>query len=417
MMEEKIRNRGGAVQRQRMWLRVAACCSAVWLTLLFGINLFYPSAVTVRTIEEESGILSLRLNSGMESIAVAVTGDGGYTRTEEGALYFCGIVPVKAVSVTTVTDKKLYPGGMLFGVRCSTDGVLVVGLQCVREDICPAREAGVRIGDVITHVDGVAVTSVQTLADSIAAVGLSGGGVTLKVQRDGESLSLKVTPQKADDGVFRAGIRARDSSAGIGTVSFIDPETGLFGGLGHGICDVDTGALLPLSRGMTMDVRVTEILRGSKGAPGELRGSFLAGRTGTLMQNTELGVFGVFGAVPAEHMEAMTVGVASEVHAGEATVLCTLDDTGVQAYSARITRVSGHAGDEPCSKNFIIEVTDEALLAKTGGIIQGMSGSPVLQDGKLIGAVTHVLVSDPRCGYGIFIENMLKTADAVENAA
>ncbi len=414
---EQTKHRTVAARRRGICLRVMTSLAAVWLLFLGGVNLMYPSAVSVRASEQHDGILALRVPSYETSIAVSASGDANYTSTEEGTLYLCGVFPLKTVSVTTVTDKPLYPGGMLFGVRCSTDGVLVVGLQCVGEGVCPAREAGLRMGDVITHVDGVAVASVQTLADQIAAVGAAGGTVTLDIKREGEPFSLKITPVRGEDGVYRAGIRARDSSAGIGTVSFIDPETGMFGGLGHGICDVDTGALLPLSRGMTMDVRVTEILRGSKGAPGELRGSFLAGRTGTLMQNTELGVFGVFGSVPTEHLEAMTVAVASEVHTGEASVLCTLDDSGVGSYTAQITRVSSHAGDAPSSKNFTIEITDEALLAKTGGIIQGMSGSPVIQDGKLIGAVTHVLVSDPKCGYGIFIENMLKTADAIGNAA
>ena len=409
-MKQQTEKRG--MRRQKGWLRAMAVLSAVWISVLGGIHLLYPSAVTVRPSAMPNGVLSLRLPYRQESIPVSAHGGAVYTHTEEGTLYLCGILPVKTVSVTTVTEKKLYPGGMLFGVRCSTEGVLVVGLQSVKDDVCPAREAGVRIGDVITHVEGVAITSVQALADRIAAVGQAGGSALLGVKREGKVLSVKVTPQKADDGIYRAGIRARDSSAGIGTVTFIDPQTCMFGGLGHGICDVDTGALLPLARGATMNVSVTEILRGSKGAPGELRGSFLSERTGTLIQNTDHGVFGVFGALPKEHAEPMTVGLSSEVHEGEATVLCTLDESGVRAYTARITRVSGYTGADPSSKNFIIEITDEDFLEKTGGIIQGMSGSPIIQNGKLVGAVTHVLINDPTMGYGIFIENMLNAAQS-----
>ena len=318
-------------------------------------------------------------------------------------------LPVSVPAETdTETEKRLYPGGMLFGVRCATAGVLVAGLENVAEGVCPARDAGVCPGDVIREADGQEVTSVRALADRFAS-DTDGRAVSLTVLRNGATETFSVTPLRAADGVMRAGIRLRDNAAGIGTVTFIDPETNLFGGLGHGICDADTGVLLPLSRGTTLGVDICEIVRGSAGAPGELRGCLTPKRTGALAQNTECGVFGLFSDLPAgTAAEPLPVGTPEEVHEGDAQIRCTLDDTGSKTYAIRIVRLT-HDVSSP-TKNFVVEVTDPELLAKTGGIIQGMSGSPIIQNGKLVGAVTHVLINDPQRGYGIFIENMLEAA-------
>ena len=323
---------------------------------------------------------------------------------QEASLTLGGIVPLKTVEVRAYEDRTLIPGGMLFGVRCGIEGVLVVGLEEVTDGICPAKDAGLHAGDIITSVDGTIVTSAQSLSEAISRDGERGQDAVLSIVRgEEEHKSITVTPVKAEDGVYRAGIWSRDRTAGIGTVTFIDPATGVFGGLGHGICDTQTGQLLPLARGMTLGVTVGEIRRGSAGDPGELRGSFSGGRTGTLLDNTACGVIGVFTDIP--DITPIPMGHAEELCVGDATVLCTLDDGAPREYAIRILSV-GDTGDTS-NKNFVIEVTDAELLGKTGGIIQGMSGSPIIQNGKLIGAVTHVMVNQPQRGYGIFIENML----------
>ena len=307
-----------------------------------------------------------------------VTADGGYCQSETKVLTV-GNVPLKTVTVNAYEETVLYPGGMLFGVRCATEGVVVVGLENVKTDtgaqVCPAKAAGVHMGDIITAADGRTISTVKALADAVASDGAAGKCVTLTVLRGGETVELSLVPCRAADGAYRAGIWSRDSTAGIGTVTFIDPETGVFGGLGHGICDTETGALLPLSRGTTLGVSLTGIVPGEAGKPGELRGSFTAGRTGTLLDNTACGVFGVFSS-PADMVagtlydEPIPVGHRTEVHAGEASILCTLDDGIPCEYSVSIVSV-GDAADTS-NKNFIIEVTDGDLLAKTGGIVQGM---------------------------------------------
>jgi stage IV sporulation protein B len=204
---------------------------------------------------------------------------------------------------------------------------------------------------------------------------------------------------------YKTGLWVRDSGAGIGTVTFILPETKAFAGLGHGICDGDTGELIPMQRGQVTDVTVSGIERGEAGDPGAIKGYFAPGKTGALLGNTECGVYGVFAELPEEVSAKLPVGTRQELREGDATILCALDNGKVGQYKVKITSIDRAATGSKC---FTLTVTDPALIEKTGGIVQGMSGSPIIQNGKLMGAVTHVLISDPTAGYGIFIENMLR---------
>ena len=212
---------------------------------------------------------------------------------------------------------------------------------------------------------------------------------------------------------YKLGIWVRDNTAGIGTLTFIKSDDGMFGGLGHGIYDIDTGELLPLSRGIVTDVSVTGIIKGSAGKPGEIRGYLKQNKTGALITNCDCGVFGVFTPSPEISKEKLLpIAFRSEVKCGPATIRCTLDEGGIKEYGIEILNINH---DSQGTKCFTVHVTDSALLEKTGGIVQGMSGSPIIQDGKLVGAVTHVMVNDPTTGYGIFIENMLKQINDLES--
>ena len=300
----------------------------------------------------------------------------------------------------------LIPGGQPFGVRMHTEGVMVVSLSEVvagGKPTCPAREAGVRVRDVILSLNGVAVKDAEEVTAAIHASG--GKPLSLCILRDNAQKTLTVTPVKSDkSGEYACGMYIRDSASGIGTVTFLVPESGLFGGLGHGVCDSDTGALVPLSRGNVLSVRISGAARGEAGNPGELRGSFTGKRIGSIVTNCECGVFGLLSDPPAGKYPAMPIARASEISEGEATILCTLGGDGIGEYKVEISGIDHSARP---TKSFTVHVTDEALLARTGGIVQGMSGSPIIQNGRLIGAVSHVLVDDPTTGYGIFIENML----------
>ena len=301
------------------------------------------------------------------------------------------------------TEKYLIPGGMVFGVRFFTEGVLVVGIPDNAQS--PAYAAGVRVNDVILKVDGVKISDAEALSRAVNAG--KGKAVELTCCRDGREFSVNVTPRLEESG-YKTGIWVRDSGAGIGTVTFIDPETGLFGGLGHGICDADTGKPMPLGRGVLLGVSIGGITKGAAGDPGEIRGSFKPEKLGAVTSNTDCGIFGIYANVPKSLYGAMPIAHKDEVKSGEATILCTLADGETHEYKVELSSIDPTAEGGRC---FTVKVTDPALIAQTGGIVQGMSGSPIIQNGKLIGAVTHVLVGDPARGYGIFIENMLKAAE------
>ena len=325
------------------------------------------------------------------------------------------LLPVKTAKAESYRHLSVYVGGMPFGVKFFTEGVTVVGfsdLACDGKTVNPAREAGIRQKDVITHVDGRKLADATSLTEAVEASG--GRPLSLSLLRGGKTMSITVTPALTD-GTYKTGILVRDSGAGIGTVSFIIPESNYFAGLGHGICDTDTGALVPIVRGTVVDVNISGITKGQSGAPGEIRGFFTPHRTGTLLGNTECGVYGILSELPENcPKETTPIALKDELREGEAHILCTLDESGIGQYAVTISNINRNAEGGKC---FTVTVTDPALLEKTGGIVQGMSGSPIIQNGKLVGAVTHVLVSAPTTGYGIFIENMLSAAQTPEPRA
>ena len=302
---------------------------------------------------------------------------------------------------------EMIVGGSLFGVKMMTDGVLVVGLDKVTPEgteapRAPAYDCGIRLKDIITEIDGKNVKDSTTVTDSITKS--NGKTLELTVKRGADEKHFKLSPVKDEKGIYRGGLWIRDTAAGIGTVTYINEKTGEFAGLGHGICDGETGTLLPIKRGSVSEVELLGIIKGKCGVPGELRGAFSGSKTGALIKNTEMGVYGIFTSVPPSLGEKMKLASPSEVHEGKAFVRSAVAGGTPEDYEIKITSVSK---DGKNGKSFAITVTDKKLIALTGGIVQGMSGSPIIQDGKLIGAVTHVLINDPTNGYGIFIENMM----------
>lgn len=316
-------------------------------------------------------------------------------------------LPITAASAADVRDVRLLPGGMPFGVKFSTEGVLVVGFCDIDAEggtVNPAYAAGLRVRDVITSVNGKQVADAADFGSMVSGAGNQ--SLTLTYTRGGKSHTATLTPAKSvSENRYKTGLWVRDSGAGIGTVTFIVPSTGAFGGLGHGICDGESGALVSMTRGVVSDVTVSGVQKGVSGKPGELKGYFGTEKTGTLLKNTDCGVFGVFSHIPTcSPMQALPIATPAEVKEGEAYIFCTLDGGKPSKYSVSISQINRSATGSKC---FTVKVTDPALIGKTGGIVQGMSGSPIIQNGKLIGAVTHVLIGDPTTGYGIFITNML----------
>ena len=308
-----------------------------------------------------------------------------------------------------ITEMKVYPGGQTFGIKLQTDGVLVVGVGEVSGpggNVTPAADAGIKAGDIITAVGDEPVDSILSLNERISES--EGKSTLVTFERDG--ISHTVCPIPVDDGKgYKIGVWVRDSTAGIGTLTYIIPETLAFGGLGHGIYDSDTGILMPMKRGCVSDVILTGIKKGKAGAPGELQGYFGTACSGTALSNTDSGVYGIFSLAPSGSDKLISLAPEEDVEIGNAEIICSVEGS-AKRYKAKISKLDT-SGEE--TRNFIIEITDPALLEITGGIVQGMSGSPVIQHGKLVGAVTHVMITDPTKGYGIFIERMIRGCDSL----
>jgi stage IV sporulation protein B len=325
-----------------------------------------------------------------------------------------GNVKAAAAGTTLSSVQELIPVGHTIGIKLFSRGILVVNLS---DGDTPAKSCGLAKGDVILKCDGNTVTSTEQFQKLLQDSG--GKAVTLQVRRGGSVRTLTATPDQNEAGKYAIGAWIRDSMAGIGTMTFYDPQSGVFGALGHGITDTDTALLMPFSAGSILPSAVKAVKKGEIGVPGELRGDFdLAMDTGRLYANTEGGIFGTLEDLGfREHLgNAVPVAENSEVKPGKATILANVEGNEVKEYEVEITRLFENSPD---SRDLLLTVTDPQLLKITGGIVQGMSGSPILQNGKLVGAVTHVLLNDPTRGYGILIRNMLECADpqTVENVS
>ncbi|MDE7243229.1 MAG: SpoIVB peptidase [Oscillospiraceae bacterium] len=311
-----------------------------------------------------------------------------------------------SASAAGLEADSLVPVGHTIGIKLFAEGVIVIGLAEVETSSgvsTPGADCGLKIGDVIETANGESVESSEQFAQLLQC----GGNVALEVSREGRELRLDAEPVRGDDGTYRLGAWIRDSMAGIGTITFYDPKTGVFGALGHGITDTDTGMLMPLGDGSVMDSSVKAVKPGGAGEPGELRGNFdLSHDVGELYANTARGVFGVMEENTFTEANAVAVAEPGEVTTGPAVIRANVRGDGVEEFGIEIVRVLADSE----AQNLLLRVTDEKLIELTGGIVQGMSGSPILQNGKLVGAVTHVMVNDPQKGYGILIENMLEAA-------
>ncbi len=320
----------------------------------------------------------------------------------------CVCFPYGALGATEASDirPKLIPGGRPFGIKFYMKGVAVIGVTDIETYdglASPAKDAGIKKGDFITMVNGKELSDSDELSRLIND---SKGEKTVFTLKRGEAVTeVDVYPRRSSsDGLYKAGLWVRDSTAGIGTITYVNAETNEFGGLGHGVCDAETGKTLPMQKGVVTNVTVTDIVKGLSNEPGEIRGEFSPFKAGVIEKNTECGVFGSLNDISAFTSEPMEICYSSELKTGKAYILTTISGTVPAMFEINITKINKGSGK---TKNFTIEVTDSTLLRKTGGIVQGMSGSPVIQNGRLCGAVTHVMINDPTLGYGIFIENML----------
>ncbi len=373
-------------------------CSSLGLILLCASILAFYTALIPQTVACFSGddipsylgATCEELDGGESASAVSIT---------KGEYKLFGKIPIKSVTVAKLENAKVYVGGIPFGIKFFTKGVSIVGFE--DEGTNPAYKAGLRLYDTIIKVNGREISGIADL--SHAAEG--GGELELTYIRAGKEAKVRFSPKYSEnEKKYTLGLWLKDSGAGIGTLTYV-LEDGSFGGLGHGICDGETGELVPIFNGSVLGVTVNGIVKGQRGTPGELKGYFNSSKIGALYKNTDNGVFGALAQIPDTITgKTYSLGLKNELKEGRATVICTLDDNVRREYSIEITNINRGADGNKC---FTVRITDEKLLSATGGIVQGMSGSPIIQDGKLVGAITHVLINDPTTGYGIFIENML----------
>lgn len=390
--------------------------SAILLIVCIGV--FSAVYYGRETLPDEISIAeneSLYLGSLFSTDAdFAIEAGAGISREHKAQITALKVIPIKEITVNVTKRRYVGLGGDVFGIKLYTKGVIVVSIDSVITPLGskdPAVSAGLKCGDIITHINGSVALSSQQMTEAIEQSG--GKALKLSVDRNGEKFDLSLKPEKSVNGGYKAGIWVRDSSAGIGTITFYDDNDGVFAGLGHGVCDVDTGKIMPLSNGEAVRARVNGFYKSSAGNPGELCGVFSDIALGSLRVNCETGVYGEL--LQPSGAKTLPVALESEVKLGAAQMITTIDESGPQYYDVEITKI--YPSSDLSSRNMIIKVTDPELLEKTGGIVQGMSGSPLVQNSMLVGAVTHVFVNDPTQGYGIFAGRMLATQETLEDAA
>lgn len=349
----------------------------------------FPLRLTIRDKDVQA------VSDAGESLSAKETGGEETTGDGTATISLMGLFPLREVQIDVRDDLILFPGGQAVGVALHTEGVLVVGTSDLTDASSPARLAGLKAGDLITRVDGRALQSTEELTALVAAA--QGKPLPLSVKRGESTLDLVLEPKlDGETGTFRIGAWVRDSTAGVGTLSFYGEikagEGTRYGALGHAITDADTQQILTISKGEMMRADIVDVRKGQAGVPGELKGSFLRERQvlGGIRLNNVFGIYGPMDTVPEHPLypKGLPIGRKDAVHTGPASILSTVDAGGMREYAVEIVETARQTA--PAQRSMVIRVTDPELLKKTGGIVQGMSGSPILQDGRLVGAVTHV---------------------------
>lgn len=381
------------------------------INLLVGnthkINFNIPAVATI--VSDDEHILNINNESSQNTENINLNKDVYLQSDKEGSVNMqvslMGI-PIKNITVSVLPNIELIPCGDSVGVRIDTQGVMVLGIGTfVGEDgkkYEPAKNI-LKPGDMILEINNIEIDNKETLMTCIE----NNDVLNIKIKRNNTTENITLNCVKGEDGKNKIGIWVRDSTQGIGTLTYINPTTKTFGSLGHGIVDVDTKEIMEVKDGKIMEANIIDIKMGEKGSPGELVGNIKKDEEiGKITNNTSVGIYGkITDEDFFNDREAIPVGLKDSVEIGPAKILCNIDSTDVEEYDIEIESINKYNIDN--SKSMVIKITDKRLLDKTNGIIQGMSGSPIIQNGKIIGAVTHVFVNEPSKGYGIFIENMI----------
>lgn len=399
------------------------------LILLPGIRavMLIPSEVTQFEGEEQSLDFALpwgvRISDSNGILELAEVGKGFVLRAEKSGNYnfsfsLLGIIPLKQMQVNVIPQVRLVPSGHSIGVRLSEHGVVVAGLDSVQTSagkVSPARDSGFLVGDILVGVNGIKFNNLEHAAAVLEEQSQPGRELQCEVIRKGESIILKISPVYDEVAKKnRLGLLLRDTAAGVGTMTFYHPETGIFGALGHMITDESGNKAVDLSSGSIVDAKIISIRPGQRGKPGEKKGAFDDSdqALGKIDANTALGIFGKLSRLPEGDAKPLPLGFKHQVKTGEAEILTVIEGNKIERFTIEIEKV--FVQNRPASKGMVVRITDPRLLAATGGIVQGMSGSPIIQNGKLVGAITHVFINEPTRGYGCFAEWMVTESGLLE---
>lgn len=387
----------------------------IMLLLNFYISLSsIPNTIFVR--ENEDIELNSWFTISNSKTSYAPSSKIDYNKDNIVEIKLLGLLPVKSATIKSIPDLELYPGGTSIGIKLNTKGVLVVAFSDIETPSgklpSPCSQNGINIGDSIIKINNMEIKSAEQLVNIVD--NSQGEIVKLTIERKDTIVKKEIKPIKcSSDDKYKIGLWVRDSTAGVGTLTFYDDNSKRFGALGHPITDVDTGTVLSVNNGQIVKSSIINVRRGVKGTPGELKGIFIEEENalGSIKVNTECGVFGEAKEkiINPCYSKPLKIALRNEIKEGPAKIITTIDEEGPKAYDIIIEKLL--VQDSPGPKSMVIKVTDPELLKKTGGIVQGMSGSPIIQNNKIVGAVTHVLINKPDTGYGIYIEWMIKDAD------
>lgn len=379
------------------------------------IMLFKGEKINVKTI------FGISLENNDLDFETILTSSEAINKQETGTTKYIvklfGIFDVKDVDVSVIERIKVIPIGQVSGIKLYTSGVLVVGMSEIKgEDNLkyrPYENLGIQEGDTIVQVNNRSVIDTKDLIDVVNHS--KGESINIKYVRNKEIQECNIKPVKISNTEYKLGLWVRDSAAGIGTMTYIEPKTNKFAALGHGITDIDTGNVLSISKGQLITTKIVSLIKGTNGNPGRIQGSINEqSKIGKIEKNSIFGIYGTIDDITKVNLynnQAIDVATRSEIQLGDATILCSIDGKKIEEYRIQIDKI--YINNDYNNKSMLIKVTDEELLKKTGGIIQGMSGSPVIQNGKFIGAITNVLINDPTKGYVVFGDLMVKEMKSV----
>lgn len=381
----------------------ALCLIIIYSFIVFG-NIVLPDkieAYSTKKIEYKS-VYSVENNS----LYQVDYQNSSKVSPIENDIKLLGIIPVKTTSIIQSKPKKVSVSGESFGIKLYTDGVIIVGIRDVETDkgkCNPAKEAGLEKGDIIIEINGKKVYSADSVTDILNDN--NGKDYKITVKRNGNYKEFLLKPAySSSQGCYKVGLWVRDSTAGVGTITYYDKSNNTVSALGHPITDVDTNEIMPILDGEAVRATVTKIYKSKAGEAGSLCCEFTNDIIGTLKKNCQSGIYGKYTCTLKNTYE-YEVASPNEIVRGPVQILCTIDSGKAKFYNAQISRISYRENKK--GKNMVVKITDDRLLEKTGGIVQGMSGSPIIQNGKLVGALTHVIVDSPEKGYAIFAQDMV----------